>query len=95
MKTNVKKSDPSCRIDAESLSRLKLQLPDIAESIIDSCYDKESFTHIDYEPIPSEGYVVDIINKLREILFPGYFTREKIDPSQSEILHGPSGFSFI
>jgi serine O-acetyltransferase len=80
MKKDIKINDPSCRIDAESLSRFKLQLPDVAESIIDSCYDKESFTHIDYEPIPSEGYVVDIINKLREILFPGYFTREKIDP---------------
>ena len=80
MKKDIKTNDPSCRIDAESLSRFKLQLPDVAESIIDSCYDKESFTHIDYEPIPSEGYVVDIINKLREILFPGYFTREKIDP---------------
>ena len=64
-----KQRDPSCRIDAESLSRFKQQLPDVAESIIDSCYDEESFTHIDYEPIPSEGYVVDIILKLREILF--------------------------
>jgi serine O-acetyltransferase len=80
MKKDLKTIDPSCRIDAESLSRIKLQLPDVAESIIDSCYDKDSFTHIDYEPIPHEGYVVDIINKLKEILFPGYFTREKIDP---------------
>ncbi|MGA9178680.1 MAG: serine acetyltransferase, partial [Desulfobacterales bacterium] len=80
MKKDIKKSDHSCRIDAESLSRFKQQLPDVTERIIDSCYDKESFTHIDYEPIPSEGYVVDIIHKLREILFPGYFTREKIDP---------------
>jgi serine O-acetyltransferase len=80
MKKVNEKLDPTCRIDAESLSRFKLQLPDVAESIIDSCYDEESFTHIDYEPIPHEGYVADIINKLKEILFPGYFTREKIDP---------------
>jgi len=80
MKHDVKDADPSCKIDAESLSRFKKRLPDIAENIIDSCYDEETYTHIDYEPIPSEGYVVDIINKLREILFPGYFTREKIDP---------------
>jgi serine O-acetyltransferase len=80
MKKVNEKLDPTCRIDAESLSRFKLQLPDVAESIIDSCYDEESFTHIDYEPIPHEGYVADIIIKLKEILFPGYFTREKIDP---------------
>lgn len=80
MKHDVKNTDPTCKIDAESLSRFKQHLPDITEKIIDSCYDEETYTHIDYEPIPSEGYVVDIINKLREILFPGYFTREKIDP---------------
>ena len=80
MKNDIKKPEPTCKIEAESLNRFKQQLPNVAENIIKSCYDKESYTHIDYEPIPSEGYVVDIINKLREILFPGYFTREKIDP---------------
>jgi len=80
MKDDTKNLESTCKIDAESLTRFKQQLPDVAENIIKSCYDKESYTHIDYEPIPSEGYVVDIINKLREILFPGYFTRAKIDP---------------
>ncbi len=81
MDDHAKKQDPTCRIDAESLSRFKEQLPDITESIIASCDDQECFTHIDYEPIPSEGYVVDIINKLREVLFPGYYAKEKIDPT--------------
>jgi len=80
MDDHSKKQDPTCRIDAESLSRFKEQLPGITESIIASCDDQECFTHIDYEPIPSEGYVVDIINKLREVLFPGYYAKEKIDP---------------
>lgn len=80
MKEDIKIPEHSCKIDAENLTRYKKQLPVITESIIESCYDEESYTHIDYEPIPSEGYVVDIINKLREILFPGYFAREKIDP---------------
>ncbi|MFC1567258.1 serine O-acetyltransferase EpsC [Thermodesulfobacteriota bacterium] len=80
MDDHAKKQDPTCRIDAESLSRFKEQLPAITENIIASCDDQECFTHIDYEPIPSEGYVVDIINKLREVLFPGYYTKEKVDP---------------
>jgi len=33
MKKDVKKYDPSCRIDAESLSRFKQQLPDVAETL--------------------------------------------------------------
>jgi serine O-acetyltransferase len=76
----IKESRPECRTDAESLSQFKKELPGIVENIIESCEDSECFTHVDYEPIPSEGYAVDIINKLREILFPGYYNREKIDP---------------
>ncbi|MBW1826306.1 MAG: serine acetyltransferase [Deltaproteobacteria bacterium] len=90
MKKDMNTPEPSCRIDAESLNRFKEQLPDIAENIIESCYDKACYTHIDYEPIPSEGYVVDIINKLKEILFPGYFTREKIDPVNLKYYMGQS-----
>jgi len=76
----IKESRPECRTDAESRSQSKKKLTGIVENIIENCEDNECFTHVDYEPIPSEGYVVDIINRLREILFPGYFAREKIDP---------------
>ena len=76
----IKESRPECITDAESRSQSKKKLPGIVENIIENCEDSECFTHVDYEPIPYEGYVVDIINRLREILFPGYFAREKIDP---------------
>ncbi|MFH2218468.1 MAG: serine O-acetyltransferase EpsC [Pseudomonadota bacterium] len=82
--------DPTCRLGAESVSQTRQQLPDVAEKIIDSCNDEGCYTHVDYEPIPSEGYVIDIINKLREVLFPGYFTREKIDPVNLKYYIGQS-----
>jgi len=80
MDKSIKESQHTCKTDVESLSQYREKLPGIVENIIENCDDSQCFTHVDYEPIPSEGYVVDIINKLREILFPGYFTREKIDP---------------
>ncbi len=79
MVARIKKQD-SCKIDAQSLSQIRNQLPPIAEDIIDTCKDSECYTHIDYEPIPSKECVIEIIDRLREILFPGYFTKEKIDP---------------
>lgn len=80
MKDDIKDPEATCKREADSLSRSKQHLPAIADRIIESCSDSECFTHIDNEPIPSEGYVVEIIDKLREVLFPGYFTRERIDP---------------
>jgi serine O-acetyltransferase len=52
----------------------------VAEAIIESCAELECHTHIDYEPIPSRQVVVEIIARVRELLFPGYFSRDKIDP---------------
>ena len=80
MVNNIKEGRHTCKTDVESLSKYKEKLPGIVENIIENCDDSDCFTHVDHEPIPSEGYVVDIINKLREINFPGYFTREKINP---------------
>ena len=79
---DISTSDESqvCRIDAVSLARYRNRIPELADTIIQSCEDPTCYTHIDYDPIPSEGYVVDIIEKLREVLFPGYFSREKVDP---------------
>ena len=70
----------SCKINEHHLSQLRSQLPRIAEEIIGSCNDRECYTHVDYEPIPSRECVIEIIDRLREILFPGYFTRGKLDP---------------
>ncbi len=69
-----------CRSDLDDCARMRSRLPEIAERIIASCDDRECFSHIDQEPLASEGYVVDIIARLRELLFPGFFSREKLDP---------------
>jgi serine O-acetyltransferase len=80
MDNNIKEERHTCKTDMESLSHNREKLVGIIEGIIENCDDSQCFTHVDYEPIPSEGYVVEMINKIREILFPGYFAREKTDP---------------
>jgi len=80
MDEKILKFRETCKTDAESFARIRDLLPDIAEKIIRGCDDKECYTHIDYDPIPSKDSVVAIINKSREILFPGFFSKERIDP---------------
>ncbi len=73
--------DDECRTDMVACQQMKARVPDIAERIIEHCHGSECYTHIDYEPIPSEGYVVDMIEKFRDLLFPGFFSREPLDPA--------------
>jgi len=75
-----KKEDGVCRSDVECHEQARSKLPAIAERIIDHCANSPCYTHIDSEPIPAEGFVADIIDMFRAVLFPGYFTREKLDP---------------
>lgn len=76
----INKQETECKTEEESVSYYRNRLPEIAESIINSCDDKECYTHVDYDPIPSRDFVIDIIGRLKQILFPGYFNREKLDP---------------
>jgi serine O-acetyltransferase len=69
-----------CRVEEKISAGHRARIPEIAESVIQGCTDEECFAHVETEPIPSEGNVVEIIRKLREILFPGFFAQEKIDP---------------
>ena len=73
-------NDATCKIDVQTLTQYRQQLPRIVDKIIDNCDEDTCYTHIDYEPIPSRASVIDIIKRLRGILFPGYFSSEKLDP---------------
>jgi serine O-acetyltransferase len=80
MDNAVPKKKNNCKSDADSKRHYRERLPDLADAIIDSCSDDECYLHVDFEPIPSRDSVIEIIDRFREILFPGYFSREKLDP---------------
>ncbi|MBR9979431.1 MAG: serine acetyltransferase [Desulfatitalea sp.] len=80
----------TCKTDLAASKQMKARVPEIAERIIAHCQEAECYTHIDYEPIPDEGFVADMIDKFREILFPGYFSRGKLDPANMKYSLGQS-----
>ena len=79
MKESSSIADSVCLSEVECHEQARAKLPEIAERIINHCENSPCYTHIDSEPIPSEGFVTGIIDLFRELLFPGYFSREKLD----------------
>jgi serine O-acetyltransferase len=80
MERKLPKTKTECRTETDTRTTYREQLPAITDEIIGSCSDAECYLHVDYEPIPSRASVIEIINRFREIMFPGYFTRKKLDP---------------
>ena len=78
---NPNDRNQDCKTDTATCQEMKARVPDIAERIIEHCNAGECYTHIDYEPIPLEGYAADLIAQFRELLFPGYFSQEPLDPA--------------
>ena len=70
----------SCKIEASNISSHREQLPEVADTIIANCDDATCYTHINFERIPSKSSVIEIIERFRQIIFPGYFNRERLDP---------------
>jgi len=52
---------------------LRQKLPDIVEGIYNSYYQTPSTRNIGESPLPSKQSVIDILELIREILFPGYY----------------------
>ncbi|MCA9088341.1 MAG: serine acetyltransferase [Planctomycetaceae bacterium] len=58
--------------------RLKEQLSDLTERIVDSYQEIGTINHLGHCPLPSTQVIVEIIDDLREILFPGYRRRQNL-----------------
>jgi serine O-acetyltransferase len=56
--------------------RLKEQLPDLTEQIVDTYTEVGTINHLGHLPLPRYEAVISALDDLREILYPGYRRRE-------------------
>jgi len=80
MESKTRQPGVTCRIDSADRKNHRDHLPEIVDEILAGCADQTCNSHIAYEPIPARDAVIEIVDRFREILFPGYFSRTRIDP---------------
>ena len=68
--------------------RMTEVVPSVVEQITRSCGTRDCFEHVSPIPLPNREPIIDIIHLARRILFPGYFTKENIDPVNLEYYLG-------
>jgi serine O-acetyltransferase len=68
-----------CEIEIETRRHSQEDIPRVVRQLVLSCQEAESFDHIGPDPIPSRDAVIDIVRRIRRILYPGYFIRTRLE----------------
>lgn len=58
--------------------RLKEQLSTLTDRIVDSYLDVSGMNHLGHCPLPSTSAVIDILDDVKELLYPGYRKRQNL-----------------
>jgi len=66
------------RISNQRVCILRKELPRIVDEIYDSYQSIPSTRNIGEAPLPNKANVIEILEGLREILFPGYYTTSEL-----------------
>jgi len=77
-----------CDHEIESAGGLHDRLPPVVETLVAAWQTEDCFDHVGPVPIPSHTAIIDIIYQVRQILFPGYFTKTKLHGSNLEYYLG-------
>ncbi len=64
------------------------KIPPVVKKLVETWKTEDTFDHISPVALPSQDAVVEIIQKARSILFPGYFTKAKLHQSNLEYFIG-------
>jgi serine O-acetyltransferase len=76
--TNSSKTD-QCKAELKITVGFRDEIPEIVNRLIQTCDRRDCFDHVSPEPIPSRDAVVDLIERARRLLFPGYFLDTCLD----------------
>ena len=68
-----------CKEELEVTQKTRERIPKIVDQLVSTCDLEGSFDHVNPEPIPSKDAVIDMIERARRIIYPGYFERMRLD----------------
>ena len=63
-------------------------LPEISKAITSNYLESELLLGKTNKPLPTRSIIIEIINDLRMLMFPGYFSSEHIDSAGSSYYSG-------
>jgi serine O-acetyltransferase len=84
-----------CKAEVNAIEHHREAIPEIVKGLVASCGQGNCFEHISAEPIPSRAATIDIIEKARRILYPGYYIDSRVDNVNLEYYFGQEATAFF
>jgi serine O-acetyltransferase len=72
-------SSETDHVECELPPLLRQELPEIVSGLVESCQDTDTLHHLNLVGLPSREAVIEIVECLKKILFPGYFGEQEVD----------------
>jgi serine O-acetyltransferase len=83
-----KSNGDQCKNRIKSAKNYRNEVPAIVDELVASCSRGGCFDHVSAEPISHREAIIDILRRLALILYPGYFTRFRLDSNNLEYYLG-------
>ena len=77
-----------CEHENHNAGCLHDKIPPVVNNLVAAWQTEDCFDHVGPVPMPSHRAIIDIIYQVRQILFPGYFTKSKLHASNLEYYLG-------
>jgi len=66
-------SSETDHVECELPPLFRQELPEIVSGLVESCQDVDTVHHLNLVGLPSRGVVIEVVERLKKVLFPGYF----------------------
>jgi serine O-acetyltransferase len=84
-----------CRAEVSAVEHYREEIPEIVNGLVTSCRQGDCFEHVSAEPIPSRAAMIDIIERARRLLYPGYYIDSRVDNVNLEYYFGQEATAFF
>ena len=93
----VEKADAEdrCKVEVASTEGFRQEIPRIVDELVLSCEREDCFDHVSLELLPSREALIDILERTRRILYPGYFFSTRVDRMNLGYYFGQEATAFF
>jgi serine O-acetyltransferase len=68
-----------CRAEVQTGQTYRDEIPGVIGELVESCLNQNCFDHVGPEPIPSREAMIAIIHRTLGLIYPGFFSRQRVD----------------